>query len=114
MKTILRTLAALTLLVAVGALPAHAAKGKTFLNVSYDPTRELYEDYNAAFAKHWQEKTGDRRGSGLGLYIAKGIIEAHGGRIWIASVPGRGTTVSFTLPRADTRQSIAQPGTGTV
>lgn len=30
------------------------------LNVSYDPTRELYRDYNAAFAKHWQEKTGDK------------------------------------------------------
>ena len=31
----------------------------TLLNVSYDPTRELYVDYNAAFAKHWKEKTGD-------------------------------------------------------
>lgn len=31
----------------------------TLLNVSYDPTRELYQEYNAAFAKHWQEKTGD-------------------------------------------------------
>jgi len=29
------------------------------LNVSYDPTRELYQDYNAAFAKYWKEKTGD-------------------------------------------------------
>ena len=31
----------------------------TLLNVSYDPTRELYQEYNAAFAKHWQKKTGD-------------------------------------------------------
>jgi len=31
----------------------------TLLNVSYDPTRELYQDYNAAFAKYWQAKTGD-------------------------------------------------------
>jgi len=31
----------------------------TLLNVSYDPTRELYQEYNAAFAKHWLEKTGD-------------------------------------------------------
>jgi ABC-type sulfate transport system substrate-binding protein len=29
------------------------------MNVSYDPTRELYQDFNAAFAKHWQGKTGD-------------------------------------------------------
>src|SRR6187401_367563 len=35
------------------------AKDVTILNVSYDPTRELYQEYNAAFAKHWKEKTGD-------------------------------------------------------
>jgi sulfate/thiosulfate transport system substrate-binding protein len=45
--------------VAVGAGPqAHAADSVTLLNVSYDPTRELYEDYNAAFAKYWKGKTG--------------------------------------------------------
>lgn len=32
----------------------------TLLNVSYDPTRELYQDFNAAFSKHWQAKTGDK------------------------------------------------------
>ena len=42
----------------LGAAPAHAAN-VTILNVSYDPTRELYEDYNAAFAKYWKAKTGD-------------------------------------------------------
>ena len=36
------------------------AKDITLLNVSYDPTRELYQDYNSAFARHWQEQTGDR------------------------------------------------------
>ncbi len=36
-----------------------AAKDITLLNVSYDPTRELYQDYNAAFAKYWKAKTGD-------------------------------------------------------
>ncbi|MGH8532981.1 MAG: sulfate ABC transporter substrate-binding protein, partial [Gammaproteobacteria bacterium] len=35
------------------------AKEIRLLNVSYDPTRELYQEYNGAFAKHWQEKTGD-------------------------------------------------------
>jgi sulfate transport system substrate-binding protein len=35
------------------------AKDIKLLNVSYDPTRELYQDYNAAFAKYWKEKTGD-------------------------------------------------------
>lgn len=43
---------------AVAAQTLTAAEVK-LLNVSYDPTRELYTDYNAAFAKHWKEKTGD-------------------------------------------------------
>ena len=40
------------------AVPSFAADSVTLLNVSYDPTRELYVDYNKAFAKHWKEKTG--------------------------------------------------------
>ena len=40
-----------------------------------------------------------RHGAGLGLPIARGIVEAHGGRIWIESASGTGTTVRFTLPR---------------
>jgi len=49
------------MLAAVVALTATAAQAKdyTILNVSYDPTRELYLDYNAEFAKYWQAKTGD-------------------------------------------------------
>jgi ABC-type sulfate transport system substrate-binding protein len=43
----------------IGIGQALAAKPQTILNVSYDPTREFYEDYDAAFAKHWKQKTGD-------------------------------------------------------
>jgi len=39
-------------------------------------------------------------GIGLGLYIARGLVEAHGGRIWAESVPGQSTSFHFTLPRA--------------
>src|SRR5262245_38807272 len=42
--------------VAIGVASAAEVK---LLNVSYDPTRELYVEYNAAFAKHWKAKTGD-------------------------------------------------------
>ena len=45
-------------------------------------------------------RKGRRHGAGLGLTIARGIVEAHGGTIAIESAPGRGTTVRFTLPRA--------------
>jgi two-component system, OmpR family, sensor histidine kinase KdpD len=41
-----------------------------------------------------------RRGAGLGLAICKGLIEAHGGRIWIDNTRPVGTTISFTLPIA--------------
>ena len=49
--------AALAGAMALSALPAHA-QTVTLLNVSYDPTRELYTEYNAAFAKYWKAKTG--------------------------------------------------------
>ncbi|MEX5744180.1 sulfate ABC transporter substrate-binding protein [Massilia sp. X63] len=61
-KTFLRSLAAVTLLAPLLApllsSPA-AAADITLLNVSYDPTRELYQDVDAAFARHWKAKTGD-------------------------------------------------------
>jgi len=42
------------------ALPLAAHAQLTLLNVSYDPTRELYQDFNAAFARQWQAKTGEK------------------------------------------------------
>ena len=49
----------LSFLVAAALAAAASAKSITLLNVSYDPTRELYVDFNAAFAKYWKAKTGD-------------------------------------------------------
>lgn len=60
----------------------------------------LREHVAHAFDPFWQSRPADRRGRGLGLAIAKGIVEAHGGRIWIESELGRGTIVRFTVPKA--------------
>lgn len=57
-------------------------------------------DMRHLFDNFWQARRNDHRGVGLGLAIAKGIVEAHGGKIWCESAPGQGSTFSFTLPRA--------------
>ncbi|MEO7823381.1 MAG: ATP-binding protein [Gemmatimonadaceae bacterium] len=51
------------------------------------------------FDRFWQARETRRAGAGLGLFIAKGIVEAHGGRLSVESTLGVGTTFSFTLPR---------------
>ena len=51
------------------------------------------------FNPYWQGKRAERMGAGLGLPIARGIVESHGGQIWVESQPG-GTTFFFTLPIA--------------
>ena len=53
------------------------------------------------FDNFWQARKNDHRGVGLGLAIAKGVVEAHGGKIWCESTVGAGTTFSFTLPMAN-------------
>ncbi len=58
------------------------------------------EQLDKIFERYFQSDAadGERRGLGLGLFIAKSIIEAHGGKIWATSTPGKGSTISFTVP----------------
>jgi K+-sensing histidine kinase KdpD len=50
------------------------------------------------FERFWQARRADQRGVGLGLAIAKGIVEAHGGRIWMLSTVGKGSRFLFSIP----------------
>jgi len=66
-------------------------------------------DLQKIFDPFWQAKPGAHFGAGLGLAIAKALVEQHNGRIWAESTPGAGTTVFFTIPQADSGQEPLNP-----
>lgn len=67
------------------------------------------DDLPHIFARFWQGKSSVRKGAGLGLSIAKRIVEAHGGNIWVDSQEGQGTTFYFTIPKHYRENNIVVP-----
>jgi signal transduction histidine kinase len=62
------------------------------------------EEQDQLFQRFYRVDSSLRRktqGAGLGLYLCRSIVEAHGGRIWLRSEPGKGTTVFFALPTGE-------------
>lgn len=77
---------------------AWAEAGEVRFAIADDGPGIAEADLPHLFDRYWKGRTKGRHGAGLGLYIAKGIVEPHGGRIWVESRLGVGTTFYFTIP----------------
>ena len=83
-----------------GKVRLRAEKGSRETNFVVSDTGSGIAEENLPFVfdRFWQARQTQRLGTGLGLSIAKGIVEAHGGRIWVESKLGSGSTFRFTIP----------------
>jgi PAS domain S-box-containing protein len=87
-------------------LSARADSGEAIVSVSDQGIGIPSEEQDRIFDRFYRVDNRLRRetqGSGLGLFLARAIVEAQGGRIWVESQPGRGSRFSFTLPLATPR-----------
>ena len=83
-----------------GAIELSARTRETHVEVSVTDNGPgiSTEAQSRIFERFSQLNVADRQGLGLGLFIAKWIVDAHTGRMWVTSTPGNGSTFSFTLP----------------
>ena len=85
-----------------GAVAVHVSQTNGEIRVFVADTGPgiAVEDHARIFEEFQQTETGveQREGTGLGLALSKRLVELHGGRIWVESSPGNGTTFVFTLP----------------
>jgi len=87
----------------VAAGTSTETKGRVIVKAAPSPLPELrtviaQQHIPDVFDRYWQAKKTTHLGTGLGLSITKGIVEAHGGRIWVESRFGEGCSFYFTLP----------------
>jgi signal transduction histidine kinase len=90
-----------------GAIRLRATRAENAVEISiHDSGTGIPEsELPRVFDRYW--KSGETAGTGLGLFIARGIVQAHGGRIWAESTPGTGSAFRFTLPIASTHRTSA-------
>jgi signal transduction histidine kinase len=96
-----------------GRITVRAARLEPFVRIEVTDTGPgiRAEHQEAVFERHWSGGT-EGAGAGLRLFIARGIVRGHGGRLWFHSEPGHGTTFFLTLPaaaRASGRPRPASP-----
>jgi len=76
----------------------------TGVGVASEDRERIFEEFQQVDSSSTRKKGG----TGLGLAIARRIVELHGGRIWVESTPGHGSTFTFTLPlRVGEREQAA-------
>jgi PAS domain S-box-containing protein len=90
------------------AIAVRRVEGDVWISVEDTGPGIPPEDMPRIFDLYWQARRTARLGAGLGLTISKGIVEAHGGRIWVESRPGEGSTFTFALPITGP-QAVAPP-----
>ena len=91
------------------SLAAAAAPDGVALSVSDTGPGIAPGELERVFDRFWQARSARRAGAGLGLAIARGIVEAHGGRLWAESEPGEGSTFTFVLPPAAETDAAPPP-----
>jgi signal transduction histidine kinase len=82
----------------------HVAVSDTGVGIAEGDRERIFEEFQQVDTSSTRRKGG----TGLGLAIARRIVELHGGRIWVESTPGQGSTFAFTLPLSVARQEVAE------
>jgi two-component system sensor histidine kinase KdpD len=93
------------------AVRAHAQGSRLVLRITDRGPGIAAEDLARIFEPFYRGKDAPGGGSGLGLSIAKGLIEANGGRLWARSLPGQGATFGIDLPISKTAGTQVEPVT---